>query len=1048
MEIRSLSLAVLCALAPFSSAQDLPPDFHESIVWDDLVGPTAVRFAPNGQVFVAEKSGVVKVFDDVEDSSATVFADLSAEVYDTWDRGLLGLAIHPEYPAQPYVYVLYTYDHLGIESSCTDLTGAGCPARGRLSLLEADLDGGPVMLGEELVLIEDWCQQYPSHSVGDLVFGRDGALYVSAGDGANFGRVDTGGLGADPCQDPDQEGGALRSQDLRTPGDPTSLDGTLLRVDPLTGDALPDNPLYGGDVLDDDRIVAYGLRNPYRIAARPGTPELWLGDVGWTLWEEIDRVRDPLDAEVENFGWPCYEGFERQDGYDAADVPLCEQLYAQGQAAVTAPFYQYVHAGPASISGLAFYDGANFPQAYRGALFFGDYALRGIRVMHLGPDGEPDRRSLSVFRTNGRPVDLQVGPDGSLYAVYFLGNQVRRIYYYRENQPPIAQAQADVSFGASPLTVNFDSEGSGDKMSLPVEFAWDLDGDGEFDDSDQPSTSATYDTPGGREVKLRVTDQEGLFAIAEVPIAVDNTPPRPAVLAPDPDHRWRVGEVLSFLGRAGDAQSGPLPADDFSWEIVMVQCDPEDEQNCVEHPIAKVFGEASGEFATLDTPYPSHLELRLEAIDGGIRGWWDADWKRRRKLQIDNSRAGEDLFDLPLLIRLDSNRIEYGRTAPDAADLRFVSADGSQRLPHEVERWDPDGTSIVWVRVPQLAARSSTEFLWMYYDNPGATQVSANADVWDEHFAAVWHLGDELSDSTVFANHGSNRGTARVPGALGRARAFDGIDDSIDFGSGPGLAIEGDLTLEAWLMLDQGGQDVSESLLSKKATAHGDTGYDLHVQPLEDSLSTRASGSLAARAVGVSLEIGSWHHLAARHQDDRAQLFLNGVEVTSEDLVLPALPGSESLYLGSQGGADHFFAGRLDEVRVSQVARSRDWILAQYRSSLDRMVSYGSPQSPGRLAGHTTLVLEPEAQTIPFVSFPAGLSLTVNDRTRSAPFDVQAIVDGSLSVSAPLFQFHQGRLYKFNRWSDGGDRSHTVVAGAGHGPLIAHYTSLFVNSPR
>ena len=134
---------------------------------------------------------------------------------------------------------------MGIESSCTDYTGDGCLVRGRVSRLEADMNAGPVMTGSELVLLEDWCQQFPSHSVGDLDFGFDGALYVTAGDGASFNYVDWGQAG-NPCGDPPDEGGALRSQDIRTSGDPMTLDGTVLRIDPATGDPLPDNPLFGG----------------------------------------------------------------------------------------------------------------------------------------------------------------------------------------------------------------------------------------------------------------------------------------------------------------------------------------------------------------------------------------------------------------------------------------------------------------------------------------------------------------------------------------------------------------------------------------------------------------------------------------------------------------------------------------------------------------------------------------------------------------------------------------------------------------------------------
>ena len=93
---------------------------------------------------------------------------------------------------------------------------------------------------------------------------------------------------------PTAEGGALRSQDLRTKTgtDPVTLDGTLIRIDPETGAGLPDNPLFSNSDPNAKRIVAYGLRNPFRLTFRPGTTEIWIGDVGWNTWEEINRVQD------------------------------------------------------------------------------------------------------------------------------------------------------------------------------------------------------------------------------------------------------------------------------------------------------------------------------------------------------------------------------------------------------------------------------------------------------------------------------------------------------------------------------------------------------------------------------------------------------------------------------------------------------------------------------------------------------------------------------------------------------------------------------------
>ena len=337
---------VLMLLAPMPLAA-LPSGFQETVVFSGLNQPVAVRFAPDGRIFVAEKSGIIKVFDNLSDTTPTIFADLSLNVYNGWDRGLLGLAIHPDFPNTPYLYVLYTFDaDVGGTppkwgDTCPDppgYTDQGCTVSGRLSRLELDIATNQ-MTGAEQVLIEAWEQQFPSHSIGDLHFGPDGALYISAGDGASFNFVDYGQVG-NPFNDPANEGGALRSQDLQTAGDPVSFNGTILRVDPQTGEALADNPLYGGSIIDDDRIIAHGLRNPFRFTIHPQTGELFIGDVGWSKWEEINHIQDPVDAIVENFGWPCYEGVGRHSGYDGANLPICENLYSPPET-VTAPLYAY-----------------------------------------------------------------------------------------------------------------------------------------------------------------------------------------------------------------------------------------------------------------------------------------------------------------------------------------------------------------------------------------------------------------------------------------------------------------------------------------------------------------------------------------------------------------------------------------------------------------------------------------------------------------------------------------------------------------------------------
>jgi uncharacterized repeat protein (TIGR01451 family) len=624
-----------------------PAGFQESSVVSGLSSPTAVRFAGDGRVFVAEKSGIVKVFDSLTDATPTTFADLRTQVYDYWDRGLLGLELHPGFPATPYVYVLYTLDKNPANpaspiptwnDACPTPPGPttdGCVAAGRLSRLTAS--GNTMVPGSEQVLLglrddgsgQAWCQQFPSHSIGSIVFGSDGALFVSSGDGASFNTEDYGQLGGtlpnattplvprNVCGDPPggvggamtppgAEGGALRSQSPRRSAGPVLLNGTILRVDADTGAALADNPLYASPDENARRIVAYGLRNPFRIATRPGTGEIWIGDVGYTAWEEVNRILDPR-AAPRNFGWPCYEGVGRHAGYDNRNLASCESLYAAGTA--TAPHHAYGHVGSSSIAGLAFYDGGAYPPSYQGALFFTDYNRKLIFVMLRGGNGVPDPAAVTTFASglSGGAVELVRGPGGDIFYVDYDGGRLQRITY----GAPSASFTATPGFGPVPLAVQFDGTAS---SGLGLGYAWDLDGDGQFDDATGTRPTWTYTSPGSYATRLRVTDAQGATSTAgPIVVSASNTPPVPVISAPSAAVRWRVGEVLAFAGGASDAQDGVLPAARLSWRLVMQHC-PSD---CHEHVIQDFPGVASGSFAAPDHEYPSHLELRLTATDSG-----------------------------------------------------------------------------------------------------------------------------------------------------------------------------------------------------------------------------------------------------------------------------------------------------------------------------------------------------------------------------------------------------------------------------------------------
>ena len=562
-------VVLACLAASPAAAAMLPNGFQDDAVLSGLDYPTAVRFSSDGRVFVAQKDGVVKVFSSVNATTGTTFADLRTEVDDYWDRGLLGLALDPQFPTRPYVYVLYSYDApLGETApvwndACADPSGNGCVISGRLSRLTAKKNGDAAVA--EQPLVNDWCQQYPSHSIGSLAFGPDGYLYASGGDGASFTFADwgqhVGNLSptqtgqANVCGDPANEGGALRSQDLRTTSDPAALDGAILRLDPDTGAGAPGNPYAGGTDPNAARIVAEGLRNPFRITFRPGTSELWIGDVGENTWEEIDRMPSP--TTFTNFGWPCYEGSPQQSSYSS--LGLCQGLYAAGSGAVAPPYYAYQHGVPvvsgetcptgngSSITGIAFASAATtYPAPYNTALFFADHSRNCIWAMLEGANGLPDPANLVTLDAGAaNPVDLQIGPDGNLYYADYDGGTIRRISW-SPNRPPVAKTTASSTSGAAPLTVGFDATGSSDPDGDPLSYSWDLDGDGVYGDATSPTPTYTYAQDGQVNVGLKVTDSRGGVGTDSVtitvggegptatitPPAVTPTPPAPASAAP------------------------------------------------------------------------------------------------------------------------------------------------------------------------------------------------------------------------------------------------------------------------------------------------------------------------------------------------------------------------------------------------------------------------------------------------------------------------------------------------------------------------------------
>jgi glucose/arabinose dehydrogenase len=322
-----------------------------------LTNATAFAQAPDGRFFVAQQGGALRV---VKNGSLLATPFHSFSVDSAGERGLIGVALHPDFAHNGWVYVHYTSPQGG--------------AHGRISRLVAQ---GDVSSGAEQVLVDlPPLSSATNHNGGALHFGPDGKLYVGVGENAN----------------------AAQAQDLSLPF------GKLLRLNE-DGSIPADNPFAATQSGLGRAVWAYGLRNPFTFAFEPGTGRLHINDVGQNTWEEID-----LGAAGANHGWPASEG---PDGVGSG---IAGPLFAYRHGDASPP-----GSGPGGfftgfcIAGGAFYPatGGSFPAAYRGSYFFADFVSRWVGRLDMG-----NGAAASAFATlAGSPVDMLVGADGALYVL-------------------------------------------------------------------------------------------------------------------------------------------------------------------------------------------------------------------------------------------------------------------------------------------------------------------------------------------------------------------------------------------------------------------------------------------------------------------------------------------------------------------------------------------------------------------------------------------------------------------------------------------------------
>ena len=339
--------------------------------------------------------------------------------------------------------------------------------------------------------------------------------------------------------------------------------------------------------------------------------------------------------------------------------------------------------------------------------------------------------------------------------------------------------------------------------------------------------------------------------------------------------------------------------------------------------------------------------------------WWNSAWAYRIKLTFDNSASGENLIDFPVMVNLAGAGSDFWtHVATDYRDLRFIDDDATTELYFEIEYWNyGDQEASVWVQVPQIDAGSTTDFIYVYYGNAGASESTYHsaADVWDSNFMMVQHLEETsgtVTDSTSQDNDGTPNGgvTQDATGKIAGGDDFDGSDDYISISDADSLDFgTGSFSYMFWLYSEA---TSTQYVFDKKGGTLGQTpaGYKLGISTDPTKC---FSVALADGSTNVRIDTGdhaSWggsvwamFTVVVDRTQQKMFVYVNGDEITKSAGIGSVVDVSNSLDLivgKRQDTGANYFNGKLDEIRVSDTARSADWVKASYLSMNDEFITF------------------------------------------------------------------------------------------------------------
>ncbi len=413
-------------------------------------------------------------------------------------------------------------------------------------------------------------------------------------------------------------------------------------------------------------------------------------------------------------------------------------------------------------------------------------------------------------------------------------------------------------------------------------------------------------------------------------------------------------------------------------------------------------------------------------------------WARRLEITYPNYTGAETLTNFPVLVQL-STHIEGFRydsfSSPTGEDLRFTDGGDSNELAYEIDGWDTNGTSTVWVRVPAFTGGTSIHAYWGK-SGAAAPAYTTNGGAWDSTFRAVWHLGQEAStnvtDSTSNLVDGVNYGTIAGDGFIGGGRDFESASRQyVDFPTTPGStflpATNSPITLSCWIKPGSIGGGTTVNRLINIHRGPGGSALALGLGQSDKMNVYKPDRSVLASTGTLALD--EWRHVAVTFDGSVYRLYLDGAPDNSQAAALDS--GSETLTvkMGSFNGASFFYDGMLDEARVSKVARSADWIRAGWldQVSNETFAAYGYVEELDR---------DPN---LPFVrTLPVGVVTT-----NSAELNGDLVSTGAAPVTVTAYWGPEDAGTQATSWAHA-----LVLPGApAAGPISTNVSGLTPGTP-